>query len=104
MVLQCTMLSADFGLDAVRIKLRDRLSLLDKAGNQCSRSPAPRGVEGSEDQAGSPKPRLLGDTYFIPLVLLDHGLQLYFVHQARHLHAGVHAHSVRRRRRADARQ
>ena len=29
MVLQCTMLSADFGLDAVRIKLRDRLSLLD---------------------------------------------------------------------------
>ena len=103
MVLQCTMLSADFGLDAVRIKLRDRLSLLDKTGNQCSRSAGTGGVEGSEDQAGSPKPRLLGDTYFITSVLLDHGLQLYFVHQSAHLRRR-HAHSVRRRRRADAQQ
>ena len=81
MVLQCTMLSADFGLDAVRIKLRDRLSLLDKPVISQSFA-GTGGVEGSEDQAGSPKPRLLGDTYFIPLVLLDHGLQLYFVHQS----------------------
>lgn len=81
LVLQCTMLSADFGLDAVRIKLRDRLSLLDKPviGEFFSGT---GGVEGSEDQAGSPKPRLFGYTWFIPMVLLDYGLQLYFVHQS----------------------
>ena len=81
LVLQCTMLSADFGLDAVRIKLRDRLSLLDKPVI-ASTFAGTGGVEGSADLAGSPKPRLMGDTYFIPLVLLDHGLQLYFVHQS----------------------
>ena len=81
LVLQCTMLSADFGLDAVRIKLRDRLSLLDKPviGEFFSGT---GGVEGGEDQAGLPKPRLFGDTWFIPMVLLDYGLQLYFVHQS----------------------
>ena len=81
LALQCTMLSADFGLDAVRIKLRDRLSFLDKPVIGQFFSGA-GGVEGSEDQAGLPKPRLLGYTTFIPLVLLDYGLQLYFVHQS----------------------
>ena len=33
MVLQCTMLSADFGLDAVRIKLRDNVAA-GQMGNQ----------------------------------------------------------------------
>ena len=62
LVLQCTMLSADFGLDAVRIKLRDRLSLLDAPviGQSFAGT---GGVEGSADQAGSPKPRLMGDTF-----------------------------------------
>lgn len=79
LVLQCTMLSAEFGLDVVRIKLRDRLTLLDKpvltqtfAGTG--------GVEGSSDMSGAPKPRLFGDTWFIPLVLLDRALNLYYVH------------------------
>ena len=73
------MLAADFGLDVVRIKLRDRLTLLDKpvltqtfAGTG--------GVEGSSDMAGRLKPRLFGDTWFIPLVLLDRSLNLYYVH------------------------
>jgi len=79
LVLQCTMLSAEFGLDVVRIKLRDRLTLLDKpvltqtfAGTG--------GVEGSSDMSGAPKPRLFGDTWFIPLVLLDRALNLYYAH------------------------
>lgn len=79
LVLQCTMLSADFGLDAVRVKLRDRLALLDKpvitqffAGTG--------GVEGTADMANKPKPRIFSAPPLIPAVMLDRGLNLYYLH------------------------
>ena len=79
LVLQCTMLSADFGLDVVRIKLRDRLTLLDKPVLSQTFA-GTGGVEGSSDMAGKLKPRLFGDTWFFPLVLLDRALNLYYAH------------------------
>lgn len=79
LVLQCTMLSADFGLDVVRIKLRDRLTLLDKPVLSQTFA-GTGGVEGSSDMAGKHKPRLFGDTWFLPLVLLDRALNLYYAH------------------------
>lgn len=102
LVLQCTMLSADFGLDAVRIKLRDRLSLLDKPviGQTFAGT---GGVEGSADLAGAPA-ALAGRHVFYSAGPAGSRAATVFRSPERAIYAGVHAHSVRRRRRADARQ
>ena len=71
---RCTVESASVGYDLVRLRLRDRLLVLDKPILKDTFA-GTGGLEGTEEMAGTPKWRMFSDPIYTPVqpVLIDPG-------------------------------
>lgn len=82
LVFRCTVESAIVGLDLVRLRLRDRLVLLDKPVLKDTFA-GTGGLEGTEEMTGTPKQRMFGDPIYTPLqpVIIEPG-EIHYTYAA----------------------